>query len=142
MLDLSDTNGSTSNRVEIGFGYQSAATYAPVVIGSQVTDGNGFTFGSWYVATRGVTTDTAPTVRVLVTGAGDVGIGKTPTTGIILDVNGQLGLKSYTVATLPSAAVQAGAIVYASDAGGNGPCLVISNGTNWKRCDNTSTTVS
>lgn len=80
--------------------------------------------------------------RMRITNAGDVGIGKTPTTGIILDVNGQLGLKSYTVATLPSASVQAGAIVYASDAGGNGPCLVISNGTNWKRCDNTSTTVS
>ena len=85
---------------------------------------------------------TTRTERMRITNAGDVGIGKTPTTGIILDVGGQLGLKSYTVATLPSAAVQAGAIVYASDAGGNGPCLVISNGTNWKRCDNTSTTVS
>lgn len=82
------------------------------------------------------------TERMRITNAGDIGIGKTPTTGIILDVGGQLGLKSYTVATLPSASVQAGAIVYASDAGGNGPCLVISNGTNWKRCDNTSTTVS
>lgn len=84
----------------------------------------------------------SPSERMRITNAGDVGVGKTPTTGIILDVNGQLGLKSYTVATLPSASVQAGAIVYASDAGGNGPCLVISNGTNWKRCDNTSTTVS
>lgn len=82
------------------------------------------------------------TERARITNAGDVGIGKTPTTGIILDVNGQLGLKSYTVATLPSAAVQAGAMVFASDAGGNGPCAVVSNGTNWKRSDNASTTVT
>jgi hypothetical protein len=80
--------------------------------------------------------------RARITNAGDVGIGKTPTAGIILDVGGQLGLKSYTVATLPSASVQAGAMVFASDAGGNGPCAVVSNGTNWKRSDNASTTVS
>ncbi len=49
-------------------------------------------------------------------------------------------LKSYTVATLPAAGV-AGGIIYVSDAGGNGPCLAVSNGTNWKRCDNVSTTV-
>jgi hypothetical protein len=80
--------------------------------------------------------------RMRITNAGDVGIGKTPTTGIQLDLNGQLGLKSYTVATLPSASVQAGAMVFASDAGGNGPCAVVSNGTNWKRSDNASTTVT
>lgn len=49
--------------------------------------------------------------------------------------------KSYTVATLPAAGA-AGGVIFVSDAGGNGPCLAISNGTNWKRCDNVSTTVA
>jgi hypothetical protein len=52
-------------------------------------------------------------------------------------------LASYTVATLPSAATAgAGAICFASNAGGNGPCIAVSNGAVWKRCDNTSTTVT
>lgn len=54
--------------------------------------------------------------------------------------NARADLKSYTVATLPAAGAAAG-VIYVSDAGGNGPCLAISNGTNWKRCDNVSTTV-
>lgn len=51
-------------------------------------------------------------------------------------------LASYTVATLPAASVGAGALAYASDAAGNGPCIAMSNGTLWKRCDNTATTVA
>lgn len=47
--------------------------------------------------------------------------------------------KSYTVATLPSAAI-AGQEVYVSDAA-VAPCLAFTNGTNWKRCDNAATTV-
>ena len=81
------------------------------------------------------------TERMRITNAGDVGIGKTPTTGITLDLNGRLGLKSYTVGTLPSAATQAGAIIYVSDAAGT-PCVALSDGTNWKRCDDCSVTVS
>lgn len=53
----------------------------------------------------------------------------------------RINLASYTVGTLPAAGVAGGA-VHVSDAGGNGPCVAISNGTNWKRCDNTGTTVS
>jgi hypothetical protein len=52
-----------------------------------------------------------------------------------------INLPSYTVATLPSAAT-AGATCYVSNAAGNGPCIAVADGTNWKRCDNTSTTVS
>lgn len=52
-------------------------------------------------------------------------------------------LQSFTVAGLPSAVTYgAGATVYVSNAGGNGPCIAISNGSVWKRCDNTSTTVT
>jgi hypothetical protein len=47
--------------------------------------------------------------------------------------------RSYTVATLPSAAI-AGQEVYVSDAA-VAPCLAFTNGTNWKRCDNAATTV-
>lgn len=52
----------------------------------------------------------------------------------------RMELKSYTVATLPAAGA-AGGVIFVSDAGGNGPCIAVSNGTNWKRCDNVSTTV-
>lgn len=47
--------------------------------------------------------------------------------------------RSYTVATLPSAAI-AGQEVYVSDAA-VAPCLAFTNGANWKRCDNAATTV-
>lgn len=53
----------------------------------------------------------------------------------------RFNLPSFTVLTLPDAAL-AGGMIYVSDAGGNGPCMAVTNGTNWKRCDNTGTTVS
>lgn len=56
-----------------------------------------------------------------------------------LTLSNPLTHKSYTVATLPSAAI-AGQEVYVSDAA-VAPCLAFSNGTNWKRCDNAATTV-
>jgi hypothetical protein len=59
----------------------------------------------------------------------------------IVTLYGQANLKSYTVGTVPSASA-AGAIIYVSNAGGNGPCIAVANGSVWKRCDNTSTTVS
>ena len=46
---------------------------------------------------------------------------------------------SYTVATLPSAAIS-GQTAYVTNAA-VAPCLAFSNGTNWKRCDNAATTV-
>lgn len=139
-LKLSDSAGSLNGRTEVGFGYP-GATFQPVVVGFQTTSNTGNTKGNIYLATRDVTTDTAPTVRVEVVASGEVGVGKTPTAGVLLDVNGPIGFKSYTVATLPSAAVQAGQGVYVSDASGS-PCLAISNGTNWKRCDDMTVTVS
>lgn len=58
-----------------------------------------------------------------------------------LTMGGPIQLKSYTVATLP-ASPAAGKIAYASDAAGNGPCIAMGNGSVWKRCDNTATTVA
>ncbi len=70
--------------------------------------------------------------RVRITKDGDLGIGKTtPTTK--LDVDGPIRPKSYTVATLASAASHgAGAIIYVSDEIG-GAVLAFSDGTNWRR---------
>lgn len=78
---------------------------------------------------------------------GNVGVGAAPGGTAKFEVSGAIkattsfNLPSYTVATLPSAST-AGAMIYVSDAGGNGPCMAVSNGSAWKRCDNTSTTVS
>ncbi len=56
-----------------------------------------------------------------------------------LTFNARINLKSYTVATLPSATT-GGGVVYVSDAA-VAPCMAFTNGTNWKRCDNAATTV-
>jgi hypothetical protein len=50
-------------------------------------------------------------------------------------------LESYTVATLPSAADNPRMMIYVSDAAGS-PCMAFSDGTNWKRCDDASVTVT
>ena len=56
--------------------------------------------------------------------------------------NGQLRAKSYTVATLPSASIVGeGAMVYVSDAA-TAPCIAFSNGSVWKRCDDSTVTVT
>ena len=145
VLVLRDVSGLNNSRYEIGLGYHTPTdpdgNYQPVVIGHRITDGAGNTKGNFYIATRDVTTNTAPTERVEVAASGEMGIGKTPTAGVLLDLNGPLGFKPYTVATLPSAAIQAGQGVYVSDAA-VAPCLAVSDGTNWKRSDNAATTVS
>lgn len=145
VLVLRDVSGLAGSRYEIGLGYHTLTdpdgNYQPVVIGHRITDGAGNTKGNAYIATRDATTNTAPTERVEVTASGEVGVGKTPTAGVLLDLNGPLGFKSYTVATLPSAAIQAGQGVYVSDASGS-PCLAISNGSVWKRCDDMTVTVT
>lgn len=49
---------------------------------------------------------------------------------------------SFAVASLPSASTAgAGSVAYANNAA-SAACLVFSDGTNWKRCDNAATTVS
>lgn len=116
----------------------------------KITDGT--TTASHYISASGVyqvgtasshtfslLTNNSTRVTVNAT-ASEVGIGKTATAGITLDLNGPLGLKSYTVATMPAAGTAAGQAIYVSDAA-VAPCVAFSNGTNWKRCDNAATTV-
>ncbi len=49
-------------------------------------------------------------------------------------------LRQYTVATMPSPAIPGGCI-FVADAAGS-PCLAISDGANWKRCDDMTVTVT
>jgi hypothetical protein len=70
--------------------------------------------------------------RMRITQAGDVGVGVTAPS-CKLHVDGPVRVKSYTVATVPSASSSgAGAIVYVSDESG-GAVLAFSDGTNWRR---------
>jgi len=62
---------------------------------------------------------------------GNIGIGTTSPV-CKLDVNGPIRPASYTVATVPSAALGAGMIVYVTDDVG-GAILAFSDGTNWRR---------
>ncbi|MCB1384856.1 MAG: DUF2793 domain-containing protein [Nitratireductor sp.] len=70
--------------------------------------------------------------RMLITHDGKVGIG-TGSPGALLDVNGAVRVKSYTVAGLPSASGEgAGAMIFVSDETG-GAVLSFSDGTDWRR---------
>ena len=74
---------------------------------------------------------TALTERVRINSAGNVGIG-TASPAVALDVNGPMRCKSYTVATVPSAAVAAGQMIYVSNESG-GAAMAFSDGSNWRR---------
>ena len=81
-LLLDNTNGGNGERLEIGMGYR-GATYQPVIMGHLITANSNLTKGNWYVATRDVETDTAPTERLTATAIGNILIGAPtqPTTG-------------------------------------------------------------
>jgi hypothetical protein len=67
---------TSSNYMGVGFGYNNAGnSEAPAFIGFTVTDASASTNGALVFATRSVTTATAPTERLRITSAGDVGIG-------------------------------------------------------------------
>lgn len=51
-------------------------------------------------------------------------------------------LPIYTVATVPDAAANTGALIYVSNGGAGSPCVAFSNGSAWKRCDSIATTIS
>lgn len=126
--------GTTSNSLpifKITDGTVSAAHY--------IGTGNNYQVGTSSSHTFQLLTNNALRVTINATAA-EVGIGKTATAGITLDLNGPLGLKSYTVATMPAAGTAAGQMIYVSDAA-VAACVAFSNGTNWKRCDNAATTV-
>jgi hypothetical protein len=75
---LIDGAGSNGNISQIGFGYDATATYMPAAIYGLVTTQSGNTAQDIAFATRSVTTDTAPTERMRIDSAGNVGIAVTP----------------------------------------------------------------
>lgn len=42
---------------------------------------------------------------------------------------------TYTVATVPAAASYTGHTIFVSNGAAGNPCLAVSDGTNWLRCD-------
>ena len=75
-LRLIDAAAGGTARAEIGFGYK-GTTYQPAAIGYVATSSNGNTMGALYLATRDVTTDSAPTERMRIASTGDVTISST-----------------------------------------------------------------
>jgi hypothetical protein len=74
LISLSANSGNVGYVNEIGFG-GSGTTNVQSAIGNIVTDATAASNGALYFATRSVTTDTAPTERLRISSAGDVGIG-------------------------------------------------------------------
>jgi hypothetical protein len=136
-LRLNDSNGQSGMRTEIGMGYgiPGTQTYTPAVIGYVQTIGTANTYGDLYFATRGVTTDTAPTERARITSGGDLLVGTTDNSGtagngfkllnsgtnatIVTDQTTNAGLTTYHLYSTGAAAyrfyVGAGGTVYATN---------------------------
>jgi len=53
----------------------------------------------------------------------------------VLNMNGPVDLKTYTVATVPAAASYTGSIIYVSNGAAGNPVVAFSNGTSWLRVD-------
>ena len=89
-LNLSDYYGNTNARMEIGLGYSAATgiTNVPALIGYLQTSTSGYTYGDLYFATRSVTTDTAPTVQLLIASTGAATFSSSVTVGAGMNVTG------------------------------------------------------
>ena len=78
---LSDPNGYNNSLYQIGFGYHEENTptyYPPVVFGMLETSSLGETNGEAFIATRNVTTNTAPTIRFHVLPSGIIQLDTVP----------------------------------------------------------------
>lgn len=95
---LISNDGSTGKLAQIGFGYSESRTGA--VIGGIISNGAGATTSDLFFATRTTTVGSdAPTERMRITSAGNVGIG-TSATNFFLDVWGSGGDQSGAGQTL------------------------------------------
>ena len=94
--------------------------------GSDVGDFAWYSADQWYPGNV-----SGYTQRMVLTRAGNLGLGVSAP-AVKLDVDGAIKVKTYTVATAPSAAVAAGQIIYVSDES-SGATLAFSDGTDWRR---------
>jgi hypothetical protein len=75
VLRINGQGGSVNTRSEIGFHYAGSGTNIPdTIIGSRVVSSSGVDKSAFYIATRDVTTNTAPTERFVVDTTGNVSI--------------------------------------------------------------------
>jgi hypothetical protein len=103
-LNLTDYYGNTNARMEIGFGYSAATgiTNVPALIGFSQTNSGGYTLGDLYFATRSVTSDTAPTVRLTISSGGEATFSSslTATQGIFNQTKSGTGVEGFSGITL------------------------------------------
>jgi hypothetical protein len=88
VINVQAGEGATINSVaEIGFAYRTFSGTNPLcTVGYQLTSNAGTGSGALTFSTRSVTTDTAPSERMRITSAGNVGIGtNVPSASAILD---------------------------------------------------------
>jgi hypothetical protein len=88
ILRLAGTEQAVGDKNEIGFATYATNYHADVVLGRVLTSTAGYCQSDFYIATRGVTTDTAATERFRVTNFGSVGIGTTSPTNFGAGYNG------------------------------------------------------
>jgi hypothetical protein len=95
-LNIAATGGALANRIiNLNFAVVPSATNAVAAIGMAYGSQSGFGNGHLIFGTRSVTTDTAPTERMRITSAGNVGIGtSSPSASARLDVNGNARIGS------------------------------------------------
>jgi hypothetical protein len=92
-IDSNDNNIVVGNLSQIGLGLRN--DFQPSYISYIVTSAAGYSYGDLVFGTRSVTTDTAPSERLRITGAGNVGIG-TSSPDLKLTVSGAMNLRNST----------------------------------------------